>query len=327
MTARPDEEGLIARFFAPLATDPGAARLTDDAAVLVVPEGFELVLKTDAVVAGVHFFPHDDPALIAKKALRVNLSDLAAKGATPRGYLMTLALPDDWTVDWLDTFARGLAEDQALYGLSLFGGDTTRAAGPLLVSITAFGLVPEGHMPRRSDAKPGDVVVVTGTIGDGALGCRLLYEPRRGEGLSAADREHLHRRYWLPEPRLALADAVLAHAHATMDVSDGLAGDLAKLCRASGVAAQVEVERVPLSGAARALIATDEAWLTAALTGGDDYEILMTAAPAELEALVEAGQVAGVPITPIGRIATGEGAHFTRAGQALDLGRGSYSHF
>lgn len=327
MTARPDEEGLIARFFAPLAEDPGAARLTDDAAVLVVPEGLELVLKTDAVVAGVHFFSHDDPALIARKALRVNLSDLAAKGATPRGYLMTLALPDDWTVAWLDAFARGLAEDQSRYGLSLFGGDTTRAAGPLVVSIAAFGLVPKGRMPRRSGATPGDVVLVTGTIGDGALGCRLLYEPKRGEGLSATDREHLHQRYWLPEPRLALADAVVIHAKATMDVSDGLVGDLAKLCRASGVGTQVEVERVPLSKAARALIAADEAFLETALTGGDDYEILMTAAPPEVEALVAAGRVAGVPVTRIGRITAGEGTRFTRAGQALDLGRGSYSHF
>ncbi len=227
------EDRLIARFFAPLATHPGALGLADDAAFIKPPPGCDLVLKTDAIIGGVHFFADDAAHTVASKALRVNLSDLAAKGARPLGFLLSLAIPKTIGDDWLADFANGLRGDAVLFGCPLFGGDTDRTPGPVTISIAMFGSVPEGTMVRRAGAKPGDRVFVSGTIGDAALGLAL----RNGGGtdwkLNDAQRQHLLSRYLLPQPRNALAEAVRTHASAAMDVSDGLAGDFAKLCRAS----------------------------------------------------------------------------------------------
>src|SRR4030088_2879778 len=229
------EDSLIARYFRPLATDPGAFGLMDDAAILRA-SGDDIVVTTDAIVEGVHFLPDDPPDTVARKALRVNLSDLAAKGATPAGFLLTLALraADD---AWLKPFARGLGEDAGLFGCPLLGGDTVSTPGPLMISITAFGRVPAGRMVHRRGAKPGGRVVVTGTIGDAALGLDILKGGAAALALAgdAAARDMLIGRYRVPQPRTALARVVREHASAAMDVSDGLAGDLAKLCAASGV--------------------------------------------------------------------------------------------
>ncbi len=326
------EERLIARHFRPLATHPGALGLGDDAAVLTPPSGCDLVLTTDGVIAGVHFFPDDPPDKIGRKALRMNLSDLAAKGARPVGFLLALALPAATDEAWLAAFAAGLGEDAARYDCPLFGGDTDRTPGPASVSIAAFGAVPHGKMVRRSTAKIGDCVVVTGTIGDAALGVKL----RRGEGrrdpaerwrLTATMAAHLRQRYLLPEPRNAIAEAVLRHATAAMDVSDGLAGDLAKLCRASALAAEIDVARVPLSEAARAALAAEPALIETVLTGGDDYEIVLALAPEDLAAFCAAVRAAGVPATEIGRIAAGRGARFIHDGRTLAFARPSFSHF
>ena len=225
------EDRLIARYFKPIATHPGALGLSDDAAFIKPPPGCDLVLKTDAIIGGVHFFPDDAAGAVASKALRVNLSDLAAKGAKPLGFLLSLALPKEIGDDWLGGFAEGLRGDAVLFGCPLFGGDTDRTPGPVTISIAMFGSVPEGTMVRRAGAKPGDRVFVSGTIGDAALGLAL----RKGAAwkLSDAQRQHLMSRYLLPQPRNALAEAVRTHASAAMDVSDGLVGDFAKLCRAS----------------------------------------------------------------------------------------------
>lgn len=323
------EERLIARYFRPLATAPGAFGLGDDAAIVTPPPGCDLVLTTDGVIAGVHFFPDDPPENIGRKVLRMNLSDLAAKGAKPTGFLMSVALPVAIDEAWIAAFAAGLGEDATHYGCPLLGGDTDRTPGPMSVSISAFGTLPHGAMVRRSTAKAGEAVVVTGTIGDAALGVLA----RRDDGLakrwrlSGAFRAHLERRYLLPEPRNVLAGAVLHHASAAMDVSDGLAGDIAKLCRASGVAAEIDVARVPLSDAARAAIASEPALLETALTGGDDYEIVLTLAPEKLDAFRAAAQAAAVPVTEIGRVMSGQGARFVRDGKALTFARPSYSHF
>jgi thiamine-monophosphate kinase len=323
------EERLIARYFGPLATHPGAFGLGDDAAAVTPPPGCDLVLTTDGVIAGVHFFSDDPPDTIGRKALRMNLSDLAAKGATPLGFVLALALPERTEEAWLAAFARGLGEDAARYGCPLLGGDTDHTPGPTSVSIAAFGAAPQGKMVRRSTARAGDRVVVTGTIGDAALGVKLRRDRSLGEQwrLTEAMGAHLMQRYLLPQPRNVLAGAVLHHASAAMDVSDGLAGDLAKLCRASSVAAEIDVARVPLSDAARAAVAIEPALIETVLSGGDDYEIVATMAPEKLAAFRAAAAALGVAATEIGRTEAGEGARFMRGAKALAFARPSYSHF
>jgi thiamine-monophosphate kinase len=323
------EERLIAKYFGPLATAPGAFDLHDDAAVVTPPPGCDLVLTTDGVIAGVHFFADDPPGDVARKALRMNLSDLAAKGAKPLGFLMSVSLPAAIDAAWLAAFAAGLGADATLYGCPLFGGDTDHTPGPLAVSITAFGAVPQGKMVRRSTAKPGDSVVVTGSIGDSALGVLLRRDETLSERwrLSGEMAAHLKQRYLLPQPRNALAAAVLRHATAAMDISDGLAGDFAKLCRASGVAAEIEAARVPLSDAARAALAAEPARIETVLTGGDDYEIVLTLKPDQVGAFCHDAHKAGVAATEIGRVSAGQGVRFVRDGKALNFARPSYSHF
>lgn len=330
--SRPTEDDLIARYLAPLATAVGADGLTDDAAVIPEGEG-ELVVTKDLAIAGVHFFPDDPPDLIAAKALRTNLSDLAAKGAVPAGFLLGLGLPPDWTEDFLAGFCAGLAADIAAYACPLYGGDTVKVPGPLTISITAFGRA--RRWVRRRGASPGDLVCVTGMIGDGAIGLKVRQARRAPAGAAAwigglapSDANHLERRYLLPEPRCALAEAVADHASAAMDVSDGLAGDLTKLLLASAVGATVDAGAVPLSGAARRAIAAEPALLATALTGGDDYEILLTCGPGARDPLSAAARAAGIDLTVIGEVTAGSGlAMLGGDGGPLDLGPGRFQHF
>ena len=320
------EDRLIARHFAPIATHPGALGLADDAAFIKPPPGCDLVLKTDAIIGGVHFFAEDAARDVARKALRVNLSDLAAKGAKPLGFLLSLALPKEIGADWLGGFTQGLRDDAVQFGCPLFGGDTDRTPGPITISIAMFGSVPEGTMARRAGAQAGDLVFVTGSIGDASLGLAL----RKGASWKLSDdqRQHLMSRYLLPQPRNALAEAVRTHASAAMDVSDGLVGDFTKLARASQVAAEIAVARVPMSDAARAALAADPAMLETALTGGDDYEIVCTVPAAKADAFRGAAKAAGVPVTEIGEIKAGEDVRFVDShGQALAFKRASFSHF
>ena len=323
------EERLIARYFGPLARHPGALGLTDDAAVLTPPPGCDLVLTTDGVIAGVHFFADDPPDTIGRKALRMNLSDLAGKGAKPLGFLLSAALPAGVEEKWLADFAAGVGADAERYQCPLLGGDTDRTPGPTSISIAALGAVPQGKMIRRSTAKAGDRIVVTGTIGDAALGVLLHRDGKLVERLRLAEsmRAHLRQRYLLPQPRSALADAVLQHASAAMDISDGLAGDLAKLCRASGVGAEVDVARVPLSEAARAAVGADPALIETVLTGGDDYEIVLTLSVERLASFRAAADAASVAVSEIGHVVAGEGARFMRDGKMLAFTRPSFSHF
>jgi thiamine-monophosphate kinase len=325
------EDRLIAQHFRPLARHPGALDLRDDAAFFTPPDGCDLVLTKDMLVGGVHFFPDDPADAIARKALRVNLSDLAAKGADPAGFLLALGLPGDVGEAWLSAFARGLADDAERYGCPLFGGDTVRSPDRIVVSVTAFGTLPRGTMVHRVGARAGDRVLVTGTIGDGALGLAVRQDPQRAAawGLAPEERDHLLHRYLLPQPRSALAAAVRAHASAAMDVSDGLAGDLAKLCRESGVSAEIEGARVPLSDAARRAAGSDPQGLRLALTGGDDYEIVLTADAGKVAAIVAAADALGIRVSDIGSVAAapGQPRFMDAAGQPLELGQGSYSHF
>lgn len=323
---RSSECALIARYFAPLAGQ-GAHRLADDAASLTPSPGHDLVLTADAIVAGVHYLPDDPPASVARKALGVNLSDLAAKGATPRGFLLTLALPDDWTEDWLGGFAQGLGEAIATFGCPLLGGDTVRAAGPMLVGVTALGEVPAGTMVPRMAAQVGDRLCVSGSIGDGALGLRVLQGP--APSLAPEQRAFLIDRYRHPRPRLALAPVLRRHARAAMDVSDGLAGDLAKMLAGGGRSARVSVADVPLSVAARGAVAAEPGLIDTILTGGDDYEILCAVPPEALDAALAEARAAGVPLSVIGSVTTGEDAPAFRMtdGTERRFAAGSFSHF
>jgi thiamine-monophosphate kinase len=326
MSSRIGEDDLIARYFAPLA-GPAGLRLRDDAALMSPPPGEDLVLTVDALVAGVHFFADDPPGGIARKALRVNLSDLAAKGAGPLGFLLALALPDDWREDWLAAFADGLGADASVYGCPLIGGDTVATPGPLMVSLTAIGTVAEGRMARRTGVKPGDRLYVSGTIGDAAIGLRI--RQGRGPDIPQADKAFLLERYLTPEPRLRLIGAMTAHANGGMDVSDGFVGDLTKMLAASGVSAEVRISRLPLSPAARAAIAADPSLFEVAATGGDDYELLASAAPNSAHAFEAAAAAAGVPLTLVGEAVKGRGppSFIGAGGNPVAFARGSYSHF
>ncbi len=326
MAQRFSEDELIATLFAPIA-GAAALGLADDAALLPARSD-PLVVTADALVAGVHFFAEDPPGLIAKKALRVNLSDLAAKAAQPLGFLLTLALPADWTNDWLQAFAQGLAEDAATYGCPLIGGDTVSTPGPLTLSVTALGNAQEGCFVARTTARVGDAVFVSGTIGDAALGLRLRRDAAFARRLSPPARDHLLDRYLLPRPRLALAPALRRCASAAMDVSDGLAGDLAKLARASKLSARIRLADVPLSDAAREAIRLDPSLFDIALTGGDDYEILCCAGSGA-EAFEKEARAQGVPCVKIGEIiAGGQTPQFVDAGDNVkEFNKLSFSHF
>jgi thiamine-monophosphate kinase len=326
----PSGEERIIDLFRPLAKHPGAFGLIDDCAAVTPPLGHDLVLKADAIVGTVHFFADDPPDDVARKALRVNLSDLAAKGAKPIGFLLSLALPKDVGMAWVARFAKGLGEDADGYGCPLLGGDTVATPGPVTISIAVFGSVPSRSMVERGGAKPGDLVVVSGTIGDAALGVRLCQDPDlvKRWGLNEAQAQHLRDRYRLPQPRNAVAEAIRRHANGGMDISDGLVGDLEKLCRASGVAAKIDSCKVPLSDAARTALAADPALIEPILPGGDAYEILATVEAAKLAPLRQAAEAAGVTLTEIGRIEAGALARVLGAdGNVLTFKQGSYSHF
>jgi len=320
------EDDLIARYFKPLATDPGAFGLIDDAAILKGSTD-DLVVTTDAIVEGVHFLADDPPDTVARKALRVNLSDVAAKGAEPAGFVLTLALREV-NDTWLAPFARALGEDATGFACPLLGGDTVSTPGPLMISVTAFGRVPAGRMVRRSGASAGDAVFVTGSIGDAMLG---LAAARAGAMLQLDVASHgaLVSRYRVPQPRTGLARAVRDHASAAMDVSDGLAGDLAKLCKASGLSAEIGLEQIPVSPLAAILLAAKATTIEALIAGGDDYEILCTVPEARVAAFAAAARAADVAATRIGSIRSGEGLpRFIGAdGREIVLKRSSYSHF
>ncbi len=310
------EFGLIAKHFAPLATHCGALALTDDACVLPQEAGRETVVTADALTAGVHFLASDPPNLIASKALRVNLSDLAAKGAEPVGYLLALALPQSIDEAWLAEFARGLGEDQQVFGVSLLGGDTTATPGPLTIAITALGTVPAGAMIRRSGACAGDHVFVSGTIGDAGAGLKLLQDGK-------ADDAYLVGRYQQPMPRLRLGLALRGVATASLDVSDGLLADLGHIAEVSGVRIVVAADAVPRSAALRRI---DPDGVVRAVTAGDDYEIAFTAlSPKAVESAAAAAQT---PVTRIGRIEPGQGvALIDGQGREIPVTRAGFTHF
>jgi thiamine-monophosphate kinase len=328
----PGEFELIASYFAPLAKGfPGAFGLLDDAALIAAPRGQELVVKTDAIVGGVHFFADDPPALIARKALRVNLSDLAAKGAVPRAYLLDVMLPASTSEGWIAAFAAGLARDQREFGVHLIGGDTDSTPGPVTIAVTAIGAIASGQMIRRRGARHDDTVFVTGTIGDAALGLQVLQGVLANLGKNAA--KFLVDRFRLPRPRTLLGPRLIGLATAAIDVSDGLVADLEHICEVSGLSAVIEARSVPLSAAARSALAKNPGRIATALTGGDDYEILFTAPSAAVNAVSELSRSLGIRISAIGRMhppVAKQGARITvldEVGQPVSLDHSGWKHF
>ncbi|EAP90905.1 thiamine-monophosphate kinase [Oceanicaulis sp. HTCC2633] len=281
---------------------PGAANLTDDGAVLSPPEGCEWAITADTLVEGRHFPLREDPALAARKALRVNLSDLAAMGADPHAYLACVVWPETGREARMTGFADGLALDQAEFGVHLAGGDTTSADGPWMISITAFGAVPTGQAVRRAGAKPGDVAILTGTIGDAGLGLLV----RQGEyAPNQDDAAYLDQRFTLPEPRCALSSLVRSFAHSAIDISDGLLSDARHIAHAAGVSLTLDLDKMPRSEAAEAWLSRqadrDEALMTLA-SMGDDYELLVTIPQDRAQAFIEAVQVLGVQASRLGEV-------------------------
>ena len=312
---RLDEFGEIARLFRPLTRgDPRALDLLDDAAVIPSRKGFDLVVTKDAIVEGVHFPAGEAPDLIARKLARVNLSDLAAKAAEPFGAFLAIAWPSGYGDRDRERFAQGLAADLEAFGVNLLGGDTVVTPGPMTASLTALGWIPEGRMLKRSGARPGDRLLVSGTIGDGGLGLAAV----RGE-ISDPD-GYLAFRYRLPEPRLDLRAALRRSATAAADVSDGLVADARHIAQASGVRIQIDLNRIPLSGAAATWLEREPDIPAALLrlgTGGDDYEVLCT---------VPSGVRKPAGLTVIGEVVEGEGVEVKAGMGVVEPGPGGWRH-
>jgi thiamine-monophosphate kinase len=315
----------IRRFFAPLA-GPGGLGLLDDAALVEVGPERQLVVTADAIVAGVHYLPDDPAELVARKLLRVNLSDLAAMGARPLHYILTTALPAELGPEWLARFARGLDEDQRRFGVDLLGGDSVSTPGPAVLSLTAIGEVTAGKEVRRSGAKLGDLIWVSGTIGDAFLGLSLL----RGAypGLTSEHRDCLIHRFRVPDPRTDLGPLLSGLAHAMIDVSDGLLADLGHICETSHAAARVALDLLPLSPAARVVVENDPGIHPRLAVAGDDYELLFTAPVGSTASIAALSSQLNVPITMIGKVEAGAGVRlFGPDGRTIPLDHSGYRHF
>jgi thiamine-monophosphate kinase len=331
VSAKITSEGeLIRTYLAPLARSfEGAFHLADDCAVYTPAPGRELVITTDAVAAGVHFFADDAPEDIAWKALAVNVSDLAAKAAVPCVYQMALSFPEAPSHAFMQRFANGFAEAQAAFGIVLSGGDTDRRPGPMSVTITAVGEVEAGFRLTRDGARAGDAIFVTGTLGDAACGLKL----RRGDedahawAIATDARADLVSRYLRPRPRLEAAQLLRRFASASLDLSDGLAKDLGRLAAAAAAGAIVDRERLPLSPAVRSVLTTDPALIQAVLGGGDDYELLFTARPDVETGIAEVAREAGLRVTRIGTMRAERGLKLASATGEKSLQPFGWDHF
>lgn len=325
MVKRPDEFSLIERYFAPL-SDTGAFGLKDDAALLGIPSGKSLVVTNDAIAEGIHFLTGTDPHLIAQKAIRTNLSDLAAKGAKPISFSLALGLHEDWDRKWIARFAKGLESDCKQYAITLCGGDTFQSPGGLVVAVTAYGHINRKNYASRLSASAGDQLYVSGTIGDAALGLSLARKKLKNPGLF---QRYLIERYDLPQPRVDAAELVAKYASAAMDISDGFVGDLGKLCKASGKSVSINIDRIPLSPAANAFIKKGQADISQLIAGGDDYELLLTVPKNRKAAFEKAASKGSVDFVLLGEIESGnKGVTIVdETGCAMKFPSRSYVHF
>ncbi len=322
---------LIKSCFAPLdVTGYGGVKLGigDDGALLETPQDRVLVVSSDTLVEGVHFSPGADPRSLGRKALRVNLSDLAAMGATPGWYLLSLSLPAKTSMEWVREFSRGLEEDGERFAVALVGGDTTSSKGGVVINVTVMGHVGKDRALLRSGAEVGDRIFVSGTIGDSTLGlaCHLGDLPVA----DSDDAEYLKKRHLLPEPRTVLGAELSESAliRCAVDISDGLVADLGHVCTASGVGAVLDLEKIPFSyPLKRQLQAHGEDLARRALTGGGDYELLFTVQPENAAAATALAQKVGVAVTDIGVITDKKGVDVRKNGASIPLESGGWVHF
>ena len=323
--SRAGEFEWIARHFAPL-SGAGAFSLKDDTALLSLPTNSDLVVTQDTILEGIHFLQTDPADLVARKAVRVNISDIVAKGAKPFSYSLSLGAPDRWQDDDVANFASGLAQDQSIFNITLSGGDTYRSPERLCVSITLLGISEKGSYKSRLGAKPGDVLTVSGTIGDAALGLKVA----QGElDCGSATKDYFLDAYRLPKPPLAMAGLVAKFASASMDVSDGLLGDCRKLCSASSVRSEINLSSIPLSEPVRNLVEIEDKHLRTAITGGDDYQVLCAVPQSNLAAFHQAAEKVGVTVSSIGVIVDGDAGVvlLDTDGNAVSIADDSFSHF
>ena len=327
MTVNRGEFGIIKEILSPLAAKmPGAFGLTDDAACLSLETGRELVLTKDAMVAGIHFLDDDPPSLIAKKLLRTNLSDLASMGARPEGYLLATAWPDSCDENWIREFAAGLKDDQDFFNIGLLGGDTVRTPGPLTLSLTALGSVKTGKAMRRNGAKVGDIICVSGTIGDGAFGLKSVLG--KLDELSLASRQFLENRYRLPMPRLRLGEILTDFASSCLDISDGLVADIGHICEQSDVGALLYKERLPISKAGREVLDQNPDYWGLVFGGGDDYELAFSVPPDRQKEAFDRAEEAGIAVTAIGTIVAGDSPQILDSNdQIVSIDQAGYKHF
>lgn len=319
---------MIERFFRPLSrhTEVVQRGIGDDCAVLSVPAGEELLISVDTLVEGVHFPANYPPAQLARRALAVCASDLAASGAQPRAFTLALCLPE-LNAPWLEQFSAALAADAAAYDMVLVGGDTTR--GPLCITLQVMGTAPRGTALLRSGAQPGDRIFVSGTVGDARAALDFLSVVQ-----ASASQQYCLERYHSPQPRLALGMALRGIASAALDISDGLAADLGHILTASGVGARVEVDRLPVSAALRQLYPEGSARVDGmpvawryALSGGDDYELCFTAAPEQRNSIEALAQSLSIAITEVGEIVADSGLRCVDSNGAAVSPAAGYQHF
>jgi len=325
-----DEHSLIQTHFAPLA-GPGGLRLLDDAAQMTPPAGHDLVLTADSFVEGVHFPSGHYGGDTAERLLRTNLSDLAAKGARPISYLLSLAWPKSVDTKWMAGFAVGLRDIQQSFDFHLLGGDTVSTEGPMVISATLMGVLPTGEMVQRNGAAMGDDVWVTGCLGDAKLGCDIVLSKAITPKPTPDDAWGFESAYWRPDIHLSLRKILREKASAAADISDGVLRDAGHICRASGVAMSLNFDALPLSNGAELWAEGQENIVRAkqALLGfGDDYQILFTSAPEHRQSWFDTARKNGLKLSLIGNVTSGKGVRCLDVnGEDMDWPDRGYSHF
>ena len=319
-----NEFEIISDFFSPLARDKGSFGLSDDVAVLSKAKGYHFIVSTDMLISEVHFFSNDDPEDIASKCIRVNISDIVSKGAIPKYYFLSIALPKETDDKWIKSFTKSLKIEQKNFNISLMGGDTVSTTGPLTINIVCIGVIEKNKLIRRNGAMPGEDIYVTGEIGSAKIGLEIL----KKNIIANSDLENYFiKKYRLPCPRNKLGPKLINLASSSIDISDGLISDLNHICLASNVKAEVNYSLLPVSNCISQLNLTENQLKNIILNGGDDYEIIFTSNSLNSTKIFDLSKFLEVNITKIGMIVQGEGIEvFDKESKKIDLILDGYKH-